>query len=218
MIVASQWKMSSSDLGPALQEVGGSFCKSARARDQTSRSVSIKFFARVRLDRALETRRDDSRLPNRKSASLANTIRPRRPTRATARDRHRPLETTTRIFPRIFHPVARVIARHHARASPSRGATRRAWNSTRFSRFVDACASRDAATGARAGRSDAPKSSLMIRFDAMALEHVYVCRGGRTTAEASIDETRRVWVGENCGHPRGRRRRATTTAREARTP
>ena len=29
----------------------------------------------------------------------------------------------------------------------------------------------------------------MIRFDAMALEHVYVCRGGRTTAEASIDET-----------------------------
>ena len=48
----------------------------------------------------------------------------------------------------------------------------------------------------------------MIRFDAMALEHVYVCRGGRTTAEASIDETRRVWMVENWAPSR------TTTTRD----
>lgn len=58
-MVASQWKMSSSALGPALQEVGGSFWRSCDARDSWARNammVSVGRVASARSGRAARAR------------------------------------------------------------------------------------------------------------------------------------------------------------------
>ena len=137
MIVASQWKMSSSDLGPALHDVGGSFCKSARANENDRRTVSVEF-SRARASRRARATRRDARTPNQKSASRPNTTRDHRLARATAHHHHRALETTTPIS-RASFIASRASSRAPSRASHRLGATtRRAWNSTRFSRAVGA--------------------------------------------------------------------------------
>ena len=58
-MVASQWKMSSSALGPALQEVGGSFWRSCDAGDSwvmNAMMVSVGRVARARSGRAARAR------------------------------------------------------------------------------------------------------------------------------------------------------------------
>ena len=111
MIVASQWKMSSSDLGPALQEVGGSFCKSARARATKRRDRSVSSFSRACVStarsRRVETTADyriGSQRASRTPSALAD---PRARSRATATARSK-----------------RRRAYSHASFTPSRGSSR----------------------------------------------------------------------------------------------
>jgi hypothetical protein len=59
MMVASQWKISSSDRGPAEQEVGGSFCKSClnslRGAQEVEKCVDVVSWSAF----AIQVRRTD---------------------------------------------------------------------------------------------------------------------------------------------------------------
>ena len=190
MIVASQWKISSSDRGPALQDVGGSFCKSvrvARARRQSSARERTRF----RIDRSAKTsvspRRvvDDDDAPRDAGYCVASF-------RARAR-----LGTASRAS------QAASASDRVGRAIPRRSSRR-------------ARAPRDDASRARARRANAPKSSLMILFDAMSIGGALAARdvelcGGRSSDEGGAP---RAW---NVGTSRrGRERRARRRRRRGR--
>ncbi len=201
MIVASQWKISSSDRGPALQDVGGSFCKSvrvARARRQSSARERTRF----RIDRSAKTSVSPRRVVDDDDAPRARSAR----ARAEPRD--------------AGYCVASFRAR--ARLGTASRASQAASASDRVGRAIPrrssrrARASRDDASRARARRANAPKSSLMILFDAMSIGGALAARdvelcGGRSSDEGGAP---RAW---NVGTSRrGRERRARRRRRRGR--
>ena len=201
MIVASQWKISSSDRGPALQDVGGSFCKSvrvARARRQSSARERTRF----RIDRSAKTSVSPRRVVDDDDAPRARRAR----ARAEPRD--------------AGYCVASFRAR--ARLGTASRASQAASASDRVGRAIPrrssrrARAPRDDASRARARRANAPKSSLMILFDAMSIGGALAARdvelcGGRSSDEGGAP---RAW---NVGTSRrGRERRARRRRRRGR--
>ena len=201
MIVASQWKISSSDRGPALQDVGGSFCKSvrvARARRQSSARERTRF----RIDRSAKTSVSPRRVVDDDDAPRARSARARAEPRdagycaASFRARAR-LGTASRAS------QAASASDRVGRAIPRRSSRR-------------ARAPRDDASRARARRANAPKSSLMILFDAMSIGGALAARdvelcGGRSSDEGGAP---RAW---NVGTSRrGRERRARRRRRRGR--
>ena len=201
MIVASQRKISSSDRGPALQDVGGSFCKSvrvARARRQSSARERTRF----RIDRSAKTSVSPRRVVDDDDAPRAPSAR----ARAQARG--------ARTFDASYRPRARLGTA--SRASQAASASDRVGRAIPRRSSRRARASRDDASRARARRANAPKSSLMILFDAMSIGGALAARdvelcGGRSSDEGGAP---RAW---NVGTSRrGRERRARRRRRRGR--
>lgn len=201
MIVASQWKISSSDRGPALQDVGGSFCKSVRGA-RARRQSSARERARFRIDRSAKT-----------------SVSPRRVVVDAAAPRARPLPA--RAEPRdARYCVASFRAR--ARLGTSSRASQVASSSTRVGRAIPrrssrrARASRDDASRARSRRAHAPKSSLMILFDAMSIDGARAARDVELCGARSSDDKGWLAFGLECRHSTARDANAAARRRRRR--